>query len=82
MSFKFCDISKNFFYTTHSGKCFWTKTKDKNEDVKKKKYEDLEVKRSKMLQKVNNETVFVYILSFIFSYISGAKTNLHNKYMI
>ena len=28
------------------------------------------------------DTVFVYILSFIFYGISRAKTNLHKKYMI
>ena len=28
------------------------------------------------------ETVFVYILGFIFQGVSRAKTDLHNKYMI
>ena len=41
----------------------------------------LEVKRLKILQKLK-DTVFVYILDFIFYGVSRAKTDLHNKYMI
>ena len=42
----------------------------------------LEVNRSKILQKWKKDTVFVYILGFIFYGASRAKTDLHNKYMI
>ena len=42
----------------------------------------LEVKRSKILQKLNKEIVFVYILGFIFYGESCAKIDSHNKYMI
>ena len=42
----------------------------------------LDVKRSKILQKLNKETVFVYILGFIFYGVSRAKTYLRNKYVL
>ena len=41
----------------------------------------LEVKRSKVLQKLTKETVFAYILGFLFYGVSHAKTVLHNKYI-
>ena len=42
----------------------------------------LEVKKSKILQKLNNRECFVYILGFIFNGVSRPKTDLHNKHMI
>ena len=42
----------------------------------------IEIKISKILQKMNKRTVFVYILGFIFYDISHKKTDLNNKYMI
>ena len=42
----------------------------------------LEIKRLKILQKLNKQTNFVYNLGFIFYGVSGAKADLHNKYMI
>ena len=41
----------------------------------------LEIKTLKMLQKLNKQTTFVYIIGFIFYGVSGAKTDLYNKYM-
>ena len=42
----------------------------------------LEVKDKKYYKYWIKETVFVYILGFIFYDLSRAKTDLHNKYMI
>ena len=41
-----------------------------------------EVKRSKILPKLIEKTVFVYIIGFLFHGVSRAKTDLRNKYMI
>ena len=41
-----------------------------------------EVKRSKILPKLIEKTVFVYIIGFLFYGVSRAKTDLRNKYMI
>ena len=41
-----------------------------------------EVKRSKILPKLIQKTVFVYIIGFLFYGVSRAKTDLRNKYMI
>ena len=42
----------------------------------------LEVKDKKYYKYWTKETVFVYILGFIFYGLSRAKTDLHNKYLI
>ena len=39
-------------------------------------------KDQKYYKSWTKETVFVYILCFIFNGVSRAKTDLHNKYMI
>ena len=41
----------------------------------------LEVKRSKILQKLNKSAVFVYILDFIFIAFLAQKNDLNNKYI-
>ena len=41
----------------------------------------LEVKRSKILQKLNKRDYFCNILGFIFYGVSRAKTDLHSKYI-
>ena len=41
----------------------------------------LEVKRSKILQKLNKRDCFLFTFS-VFVGVSRAKTDLHNKYMI
>ena len=41
----------------------------------------LEVKRSKILQKLNKRDCFCNILSLIFYGVSRAKTDLHSKYI-
>ena len=40
------------------------------------------LKDKKYYKNLTKETVFVYILGFIFSGASPAKTDLHSKYMI
>ena len=42
----------------------------------------LEVKDKNYYKYWTKETVFVYILGFIFYGLSRAKTDLHNKYLI
>ena len=42
----------------------------------------LEVKYQKYYKNWTNETVFIYIICFIFYWISHAKTDAHNKYLI
>ena len=39
-------------------------------------------KNQKYYKNWTKETVFVYILGFIFYSVSGAKTDLHNKYIL
>ena len=42
----------------------------------------LEIKTSKIVQKLNNRDCFIDILGLIFYGVSRTKTDLHNKYMI
>ena len=39
-------------------------------------------KDQKYYENWTNETVFAYILGFLFYGVSGTKTDLHNKYII